>query len=919
MSESKDFRESLQLPNTSFPMKARLQEKEPEIIKYWQDNNIHQKIQDKRKGSKTFFMQDGPPYANGKIHLGHVLNKILKDAVIKYKNLAGYQAPFIPTWDCHGLPIEMAALKKSDSKNLTNSQIRAKCREEARHWINEQKQSFQRLGVIADWDRPLLTMDSFYEAEQLRALAKIAKRGLLYRGTKPVFWCFKLQTAIAFSEAEYRDHKSPSIYVKFELDKSSQQKLNCPAGTCVVIWTTTPWTLSANAGISLHPDFEYSIYETKKGFYILATELAKNFFQELNVLDFKKIKSFKGKELEGLSAKHPFIDRKSPLVLGTHVNLESGTGAVHTAPGHGLDDYFVGLKYNLEKICHVDAKGHFVDTEQVPDDLKGVFIFKGNKIILNKLEKSGHLLSVKEINHSYPYNPRSDSPLIYRLTAQWFLALDQKLKIRAQALKASSQSIHFIPDWGKNRLEGMLKSTPDWCLSRQRVWGVPLAVFYCEDCKTPLVDSKIINHIADKMEASQEGIEYYFSKPTSELLPKNQTCPSCHSTNLKKETDILDVWFDSGIQHAVFKKTKNFNLPFPADLYLEGSDQHRGWFQTSLISSLAIDNTLPFKALLTHGFVNDKDGKKMSKSKGNVLDPASIIKKSGAEILRMWVFSENYTYDMKASDNSFKRVTESYRKFRNTIRFLLGNLNDFDISKHEQEYKHLNTNDKYALYQLNSLIENCQKSYDEFAFYKVYHLLNQFFTVTLSAFYLDIIKDRLYTFAENSPSRRAAQTVIYRLLESLLPMMAPLTSFLSEEAYTYFSGKKQDSILLEDFPSINPQWNNIKLVSLFDELFILKEDLNKQVEVMRQDKKLGSHLQASAILKASPKLLEYGLKQQEWLEFFSVSQLIIEPCKNKSSISAELAKGDKCLRCWFVSEKLNTDKICPKCVSNLDI
>ena len=456
----------------------------------------------------------------------------------------------------------MAALKKIDAKNLSDSNIRQKCREEANHWIKDQMESFKRLGVIADWERPLLTMDSSYEAEQLRALAKIAERGLLYRGTKPVFWCFKLQTAIAFSEAEYRDHKSPSIYVKFELDKESAEKLKCPSDTSVVIWTTTPWTLPANTAISLHPDFEYGIYETQKGNYLLAVELAEAFFKEAEITDFKKVQSFKGKQLEGLFAQHPFIDRKSTLILGEHVNLESGTGCVHTAPGHGLDDYFVGIKYKLDKLCPVDTRGHFVDVDWMPEDLKGAFIFKGNKIILEKLEKSGHLLLVKEIKHSYPYNPRSDSPLIYRLTPQWFLALDQELKIREKALKASEKSIHFVPDWGKNRLDGMLKSTPDWCLSRQRVWGVPIVVFYCEDCETPVIDPKIINSIADEMEKSQEGIEYYFSRKASDLLPKDYSCSSCKSKKFKKGNDILDVWFDSGIQHAVFKRIKILNCLF---------------------------------------------------------------------------------------------------------------------------------------------------------------------------------------------------------------------------------------------------------------------------------------------------------------------------------------------------------------------
>ncbi len=918
MDKSDNFRKTLQLPNTSFPMKARLQEKEPEIIENWKNNKIHEKLMEKRKNSPYFFLQDGPPYANGKIHLGHVLNKILKDIVIKYKNLSGFKAPFIPTWDCHGLPIELSVLKKMDTKQKISSPLlRQKCRSEASHWIKIQQESFERLGIIADWNHPLLTMDPSYEAEEVRALAHISKKGLLYRGTKPVFWCFKLQTATAFSEAVYKEHKSPSIYVKFNVAVASQKILNSKKPTSVIIWTTTPWTLPANSAIALHRDFDYGLYEDEQESYIIATKLEESFIKEVHFKPLKKIKTFKGKDLEGLSTNHPFLDRKSPLVLGDHVNLETGTGCVHTAPGHGLEDYLVGKKYKLKEYCPVDARGHF--TEDLPEDLRGLFIFKGNKIILEKLKKSGHLVAEKEIQHTYPYNPRSNSPLIYRLTPQWFLALDQEPKsIRSQAIRASDRSIKFIPDWGKKRLDGMLKNSPDWCLTRQRVWGVPLVVFYCNNCSTPLLNSKIINSIADKMEESKEGIEYYFSREVTELLPQDTKCESCKGKNFKKGYDILDVWFDSGIQHAVFKTNKNYKLPFPADLFLEGSDQHRGWFQTSLISSLAIDNTVPFKTLLTHGFVNDKDGRKMSKSKGNVLDPFEIIKKSGSEILRLWVSSENYNYDISAGNHSLERVTETYRRFRNTFRFLLGNLNAFDFKKEEQNYETLNLTDKWALSQLNQLILNCKESFDNFAFYKVYHYLNQFFTVTLSAFYLDIIKDRLYTFGKNSQERKSAQTVLYHLLDCLLPLMAPLTSFLCEEAHGYFSGKKEESIFLKDFPEINPKWKNPEVENLFERLFVLREDLNKQIESLRKDGKLGSNLEACATLYIPKNFLIPQMKEQELFEFFSVSKVEIIESK-EASIKSHLAKGEKCLRCWFYNESLNSDKICPKCSKNLSL
>ena len=918
MDKSDYFRKTLKLPETSFPMKARLQEKEPEISKNWKANKIHEKMMEKRKSSPVFFLQDGPPYANGKIHVGHVLNKILKDIIIKYKNLAGFQAPFISCWDCHGLPIELAALKKmsSEQKNASPALIRQKCRDEAFHWIKVQQESFERLGILSDWDHPLLSLDSNYEAEEVRALGKIADQGLLYRGTKPVFWCFKLQTALAFSEAVYQEHKSPSVYVKFDLDSQSQKKLGVKKPCSVVIWTTTPWTLPSNSAIALHPELDYGIYEDDKSSYILAVKLKDSFVQDVG-LSLQLIKTFKGKEGEGLMTKHPFLDRNSALVLADYVNLEAGTGCVHTAPGHGLDDYITGKKYKLREYCPVDERGHF--TEDMPEDLKGLFIFKGNKVIIEKLKKSGHLLAEKEIQHSYPYNPRSNSPLIYRLTPQWFLSLDQgKQSVRKQAITASDQKIKFIPDWGKKRLDGMLHNSPDWCLTRQRIWGVPFVVFYCKKCSTPLLDSKIINKIADQMEETKEGIEYYFSKEASQLLPKNTKCPSCKGAEFIKNSDILDVWFDSGVQHAVFKKYPYFKVPFPADLYLEGSDQHRGWFQTSLISSLAIDQTIPFKGLLTHGFVNDKDGKKMSKSKGNVLDPFDIIQKSGSEILRLWVSSENYSYDINAGQHSFERVTETYRRFRNTIRFLLGNLNNFNHKKDLQDYAGLKVADQWILLQLNQLIKNCKTNFDNYLFHKVYHDLNQFFTVTLSSFYLDIIKDRLYTFSETSIERKSAQTVLFHLLENLLPIMAPITSFLSEEAYSHFSGKKEASIFLEDFPKTNSQWENPKLESLFSKLFLLREDLNKQLETLRKNKKLGSNLEACATLQIPKNFLTPEMTEQELFEFFSVSKVTLVAGK-EPLIKADLASGEKCLRCWFYSSSLNTDKICPKCSNNLSL
>ena len=912
--DTKDYyRKTLHLPQTDFPMKAKLPEKEPEIIKKWNENQIHKKILEKRKNSRFFFLPDGPPYANGPIHIGHVPGKVLKDMVIKYKSLQNFQAPFLPSWDCHGLPIEMKALKKSSDRK-TEKELRQLCREEALFWIKKQKQSFQRLGVLGDWEKPLLTMDPAYEAEEVRVFAKLAKEGLIYRGRKPVFWCFKLQTAIAFSEAEYREHKSPSIYVRFDLDANGQKKLQSKKLLSAVIWTTTPWTLPANSAICLHPDFEYGLYEGETQSYLIACELAETFFQETGLPVLEKQKSFKGKELEGLVSYHPFMNRSSPLVLGDHVSLEAGTGLVHTAPGHGLEDHLVGKKYRLPEYCPVDERGHF--TSELPENLRGLFIFKGNKVILQMLKDSGHLMSHKEISHSYPYNPRSDSPLIYRLTPQWFLSLDKassKGSIRSQALEACEKQIHFVPEWGKARLSAMIKTSPDWCLSRQRLWGVPLVVFYCRHCETPLLDSEIIEKVAEGMETSGEGIEYYFSRSEKELLPAGLKCESCGHQDFQKGKDILDVWFDSGVQHSVFSK-KGIALPF--DLFLEGSDQHRGWFYASLLSSLTLHGIPPFQTLLTHGFVNDIQGYKMSKSKGNVLYPEEIANSHGAEILRLWVASENYSLDIKHGKEIFQRVAESYRRFRNSFRFILGNLHGFDPLKNLIDFKNLNAVDQWTLIQLRALIQSSTEAFDEFAFYKVYQQLNHFFTVHLSAFYLDIIKDRLYTFPKQSFDRQKAQTVLYHLIETLLPMMAPITSFLSEEVYSYLPKQKKESVFLENFPKPLKEWESEEIQNLFAKLFPLREELNKQLEELRRQGKIGSNLQASANFILKKDFITGVLTNQEQLEFFGVSQILIEG-GGSFSLTVQPAQGKKCLRCWFISENLNEKNICPKCVKNL--
>ena len=656
------------LPQTKFPMKGNLPQTEPQWIQLWKEKTIYQKVQQKHQKNPEFHLLDGPPYANGSIHLGTALNKVLKDILIKQAWLRGLQCSFVPIWDCHGLPIELRALKKIKSR--TPKDIRLACRQEAHKWIKVQEEQFQRLGVLADWENKILTMQPFFEAEEIRALSQLVKKGLLYRGKRPIHWCMKLQTATAVSEVEYQNRKSPSIDVKFPLYAGK----NFPTNSYFVIWTTTPWTLPANQAICLHPDFEYGLYETpKKEFLIIAAEL-KSAFEKKSLLKLTLKEKFKGSQLEGVKYSHPFLDRICPVILGSHVTLDAGTGCVHTAPGHGTEDFTIGQKYKLPVTCPVDEKGCF--TSEVPE-WSGLNVFKSNPLIIEKLKSSGHLICEEEIEHSYPFNPRSKFPLIFRITDQWFLQFDHKdLPIRKKALE-SIEKIQFVPSWSKSRLKAMIQDSPDWCLSRQRIWGVPLPIFYCESCNTPLLSPQFMQKLADQMEQTQEGIEYYFSRSAKELIGK-QSCQKCSHTNFTKGEDILDVWFDSGVCHWVFQKLKNI---FPVDIYIEGSDQHRGWFQTSLNSSIALHQKSPFKTLITHGFVYDLEKRKMSKSLGNIITPEDITKKYGAEILRLWAASSDYSGDISSGEEILSRVRETYRRFRNTIRFLIGNLHDFDAEK----------------------------------------------------------------------------------------------------------------------------------------------------------------------------------------------------------------------------------------------
>jgi len=890
------------LPKTSFPMKGNLPQTEPELIRFWKEKSVYEKVQKKHQQNLELNFLDGPPYANGSIHLGTALNKVLKDILAKQAWLRGLKCSFTPIWDCHGLPIELRALKKTKSKNPKD--IRSACRTEAQKWIKVQEEQFQRLGILADWENKILTMDSFFEAEEIRALSLLVEKNLLYRGKRPIHWCMKLQTATAVSEVEYQNRKSPSIDVKFSVHPSAEK---LPKNSYFVIWTTTPWTLPANQAICVHPDFEYGLYENtkQKEFLIIAVKL-KEAFEKRSSLNLQLRETFKGRQLEGLKYSHPFMNRISSVILGSHVTLSAGTGCVHTAPGHGTEDFIVGQKYNLPVTCPVDEKGCF--TKEVPV-WEGINVFKSNPLIIKKLISSSHLICEEEIEHSYPFNPRSKFPLIFRVTDQWFLQFDHKdLPIRKRALD-SIEKIQFVPAWSKSRLKAMIQDSPDWCLSRQRIWGVPIPVFYCESCRSPLLSSQLMNKLADQMEQTKEGIEYYFSKPAKELL-NGESCQKCSHTNLKKGEDILDVWFDSGVCHWVFQKIKN---TFPVDIYLEGSDQHRGWFQTSLNSSIALHQQSPFKTLITHGFVYDPEKRKMSKSLGNIISPEDITKKYGAEILRLWVASSDYAGDISSSEEILSRIRETYRRFRNTIRFLIGNLYDFNAKKNLIPLSKMKEPDQWILSLLTELSEEILDSYEKFEFHRVYQILNKFFINELSSLYLDIIKDRLYTFKADSLERRSSQTALYLLLKNLLHLMSPITSFLSEEAYQQFTDKKE-SVFLDSFEK--PSFKNKELSKKFEELLEIRKAVSKKLETLRKEKVLGSSLEASVHLTLPAVAYKVCSQYSDLEELLIVSSVQIT--KGESlKVQIQKASGEKCIRCWHYSEQLNNEFLCPKCIKNI--
>ncbi len=917
-----DYKNTINLPKTSFPMKASLPQKEPEMLKQWEEKGIYKEITVSRKDSDKFILHDGPPYANGHIHIGTALNKILKDFIVKSKTMSGFSTVYIPGWDCHGLPIELNVEKKlgKEKNRLSKTEIRTNCRKYAENFVNIQRQEFKRLGVFGDWDNPYLTMSNGYSASIVREFAKFAESGIVYKQKKPIQWCASCNTALAEAEVEYHDHTSPSVYVKFPLISDIGSKYPALQGqnVSVLIWTTTPWTIPANLAICLGPDFVYTAVKIKNEVIILAEELLQQTMLNCDIAGFEILDRVSAHELEGMKCLHPLYDRESLIILGDHVTLEAGTGCVHTAPGHGHDDYVIGSKYRLDVYAPVDDKGRF--TEEV-GDFKGEYVFDANRAISNALLEKGALLKEMQITHSYPHCWRCKKPVIFRATEQWFISME-KCGLREKALDCISKT-QWIPPWGIDRITGMVQNRPDWCISRQRSWGVPIIAFYCKDCGKILLEASVINHVADLFE--KHGSDIWFSMDEKSLLPENTKCVSCSSENFQKETDILDVWFDSGSSHAAVLE-KHSQLQSPCDMYLEGSDQHRGWFQSSLLISVGTRGRAPYKSVLTHGFVVDGKGEKMAKSKGNVVSPDEVIKIYGAEILRLWVCSENYQEDMRISQDILKRLSEAYRKIRNTCRFMLGNLSDFNPDTEMVEYSKLPEIDRWALMRMNELVKKVKDAYLRYEFHTIYHSVLNFCINDMSSVYLDILKDRLYCQAPGSVLRKASQSVIYKITDSLIRLLAPVLSFTAEEVWQSISDNHESSIHLLYFPEYEHDYSDSELSKKWKILLAVRSRVLKEIESARERKELGNSLEASVNLACTEPLYVFlNGYEKDLPDIFIVSEVCLnrKPLEEKKTleefvedcgITIKKAEGEKCPRCWvYFTPETQGQKTCKKC------
>ncbi|WP_447968989.1 isoleucine--tRNA ligase [Nitrospira sp. M1] len=948
-----DYKPTLNLPQTDFPMKANLPQREPALLAWWEEQRLYEKIQEAGAEKPLYLLHDGPPYANGKIHIGHALNKILKDIIIKYKTMEGYRVPYVPGWDCHGLPIEHQVTKQlgEKKKSLTAIQLRQMCRDYASKFYQIQREEFERLGVLGDWAHPYLTMDKSYEAAIVEEFGKFVEKGGVYKGLKPVLWCTADQTALAEAEVEYEDHTSPSIYVKFPFETSpstlaSPDVFGIPSladatQVSIVIWTTTPWTLPANQAIAIHPDFDYAFIRIGNEVLVMAEKLADQVAKACGLSDYQVLGVKKGKDqFEGLVCARPLTKGHSPILLGDFVTLEQGTGCVHIAPGHGMEDYLLALKYNqapqqslltepLHVVVPVDHMGRF---KPEVEDFAGQPVLKANPEIVKKLEGLGVLLGHGSVNHSYPHCWRCKNPVIFRATEQWFVSMEQG-DLRSRALKEIDQ-VQWFPGRGRDRIYGMILNRPDWCLSRQRIWGTPIPGFTCTHCDKPLADTTVIAHIAGLMR--DRGADVWFELSAEELLPQGTACQGCGGQAFKKEQDILDVWFESGVSHAAVLQARDARW-WPADLYLEGSDQHRGWFHSALLTSVTTKECAPYKAVLTHGFVVDGEGKKMSKSAGNVVAPQDVISQSGADILRLWVASQDYQEDLRISKDILKQTVDAYRKIRNTTRFLLSNLYDFDPAQHRVAYDDLSRVDQWALYRLGRLIASMQKAYGDFEFRQAVHELDYFCSVDMSATYLDILKDRLYTFPKNSTLRRGSQTVIFDIVLALSKLMAPILSFTSEEIWQTLrkSLSGDDAVLsvhVSSFPKSDPLWKNVQVEQEWVTLLATRTVVQSALEKQRREKVIGAPLEARLMIHATAK--HYALLKQyesdlpalcivsqvqvEQSDVYVANQGLVADPDLEVMVNVEKADGTKCERCWNYRLAVGKDSqhptLCERCV-----
>ncbi|QUG41016.1 isoleucine--tRNA ligase [Psychrobacillus sp. INOP01] len=910
-----EYKNTLLMPKTDFPMRGNLPVKELEIQEKWAEQDIYKKVQDHTKGRPFFVLHDGPPYANGDLHMGHALNKVLKDMIVRHKSMAGFHAPYVPGWDTHGLPIEQALTNKGvKRKEMSLAEFRKLCEEYAYQQIDNQRSQFKRLGVRGDWDNPYVTLTPAFESRQIEVFGAMAKKGYIYKGLKPVYWSPSSESALAEAEIEYQDKKSPSIYVSFEV---TEGKGVLEEGTKFIIWTTTPWTIPANLAISLHPKVEYAVVNTKGSNFVVALDLVKSVAEELGWEEYTVERTLEGKEMDRLVAKHPLYDRDSLIILGEHVTTESGTGCVHTAPGHGEDDFYVGKAYGLDVLCPVDDRG--VMTAEAPG-FEGLFYDTANKAITEALEAAGALEKLTFFTHSYPHDWRTKKPVIYRATAQWFASIEAFRDELLQAIRDTK----FTPAWGETRLFNMIRDRGDWCISRQRVWGVPIPVFYGEDGE-PILTEETISHVSKLFR--EHGSNIWFEKEAKELLPEGFTHIGSPNGIFTKETDIMDVWFDSGSSHQGVLEERD-DLVFPADLYLEGSDQYRGWFNSSLITSTAMFGHAPYKGLLSHGFTLDGNGRKMSKSLGNVIVPSKVINQLGADIVRLWVASVDYTADVRVSDAIFKQVSEVYRKIRNTFRFLHGNISDFHPVNNRVEFKDLREVDQYMYMKLQEVITSVNAAYDRYDFASVYHTVNNFVSSELSSFYLDIAKDVVYIYGEDHPDRRAMQTVMYDTLLALLKLVTPILPHTTDELWAYLEHETAESIQLTDMPEAVDYPEFKELAAKWEKIMELRDDVLKALEEARNAKTIGKSLEAKVALyvnddyKALFETNAIDLAQLFIVSKFELGGVPSEAPANSlalehASVVVEKADGEKCERCWTISETVGTSEahptLCARC------